>query len=323
MFKMRFNSKHISDVQADGSKIKLSLQRVGMSDIPKIIKRRWKGQYNELSATLDVYVDLVSTQRGIHMSRNIEAINEVTSELLDEVITDTEELCAKIAEKVLSVQEGAQYAEVKLRAQYEAETFSEALLKNKKSVHTLRAGAKAKLVNGKIEISKIIGAEVYGTTVCPCSEELSRDYAREQLSNKGYSKEQIDEILEMVPLSAHNQRSKAILLLEMPYNTKRIELNDIISLLENSMSAPIHEVLKRKDEQAVVLYAHKKPGFVEDVIRTILQNVVFHFNSLPDETIIYTKQINYESIHQHNAVAEIRTTLSDLRRQLEEEKNGS
>ncbi|MHA1303060.1 MAG: GTP cyclohydrolase, FolE2/MptA family, partial [Candidatus Heimdallarchaeaceae archaeon] len=77
---------------------------MGVSNIPKIIKRKWKNQYNELSATLDVFVDLVSTQRGIHMSRNIEAINEVTSELIDKVITDTEELCAQIAEKVLKVQ---------------------------------------------------------------------------------------------------------------------------------------------------------------------------------------------------------------------------
>jgi len=317
---MNFNSNKISDVQSDTAKIKLRLQRVGVSNIPKIIKRKWKNQYNELSATLDVFVDLVSTQRGIHMSRNIEAINEVTSELIDKVITDTEELCAQIAEKVLKVQNGAKYAEVRLRADYEVESFSEALWKKKRSVHKLRAGAKAELVGNEVKIKRIIGAEVQGTTVCPCSLELTRDYAREQLREKGYTGEQISQILNVVPLAAHNQRSKAILLFELPEQAQRIELDDIIKVLEISMSAPIHEVLKRKDEQAVVLYAHKKPGFVEDVIRTILQNVVFKFEFLPDETQIYAKQINYESIHQHDAVAEVCTTMGHLREELLGEK---
>ena len=318
---MSLNSEIISDVQADKALIKLSLQRVGVSNIPKIIRRKWKNSYNELSAKIDVYVDLVSTQRGIHMSRNIEAINEVTAELLSEVISDTEVLCSRIAKRVIEIQDGAKFSEVRLEANYEAETFSEPLLKKKSSVHKLKAGAKAEVIDGEIRIKKIIGAEVQGTTVCPCSEELSRDFAKEQLKKKGYTDEQINEILDIIPLAAHNQRSKAILLFELPDDSPRIELDDIIALMEISMSAPIHEVLKRKDEQAVVLYAHKKPGFVEDVIRTLLQNVVFKFEYLPDEVQVYAKQINYESIHQHDAVAEVCTTIGDLKKQLLEEKN--
>ena len=82
------------------------------------------------------------------------------------------------------------------------------------------------------------------------------------------------------------------------------------------MSAPIHEVLKRKDEQAVVLYAHQHPVFVEDVVRSILQKVVERYAEHSEETIISVKQSNYESIHQHNAVAEVRTSLKQLREQI-------
>lgn len=311
-------NKDLPDVQASDSKIKFGIKRVGVNNIPKIIRRKREGQYNELSSLIDVYVDLMPDQRGIHMSRNIEAINHVTSKLISEKIltSDSEELCANIAEKVLAVQPGATHSEVHLTAPYELETYSKAIEKNKTSVYKILAGANAEKKGKKIISSKIIGAEVQGTTVCPCSQELSRDYGEEKLSELGYEQGEIDKILNVLPLAAHNQRSTAVLTLETPLETKRIELEDIIRLLENAMSSPLHEVLKRKDEQAVVLYSHKHPAFVEDVVRTILKKVVDEFPHLPDETIVYVKQVNYESIHQHNALAEVRTTLSRLKDQL-------
>jgi len=307
---------NLPDIQSNEPSIRIGLRRVGVSNIPKIIKRKRGGKYNELSAKIDVFVDLLPSKRGIHMSRNIEAINEVTAELLEDIIVDTEELCARIAKKVLLVQPGATFAEVRLTADYEMETFSEAIMRDKTSVHKLHAGAYAEKAKGRIVVTKMIGAEVEGTTVCPCSQELSKDFARERLKKMGYSKNEIEEILEVVPVAAHNQRSKAMLIFELPDNAPRIELEDIIKLLEDSMSAPIHEVLKRKDEQAVVLYAHKRPAFVEDVVRIILLNVTHRFPELPDGTVVWVRQTNFESIHQHNAVAEMRITLGEIKAQL-------
>ncbi len=313
---MKLNSKKLSDVQADESKIQIGIRRVGVSDIPKIIRRKRFGEYNELSAKIDVYVDLLPSKRGIHMSRNLEAINEVIATLTGEVISDCEELCAQIAEKILSIQPGATNAEVKLTADYEMETYSEAVSRKKSSVHKLRAGALAQKNGDTVTITKIIGAEVEGTTVCPCSQELSRDFSKEKLTEEGFTEEQIDFVLENIPLASHNQRSKSILVLEQPRDAERVELEDIIGILETSMSSPTHEVLKRKDEQAVVLYAHQHPAFVEDVVRTILQKVAKRYINQPPETVICVKQINYESIHQHNAVAEVRTSLKELLEQL-------
>ena len=313
---MKVNSEKLSDIQSDPANIQIGIRRVGVCDIPKIIRRKRFGIYNELSAKIDVFVDLLPSKRGIHMSRNIEAINEVISSLTGEVITDCEELCAQIAEKVINVQPGARYAEVSLSADYEMETYSKAISRNKSSVHKLRAGAYAKKKGDIVKITKIIGAEVEGTTVCPCSQELSRDITKERLSKEGFSEEQIEKIIDNVPLAAHNQRSKSILLLEQPRNAERIELEDIIEILETSMSAPVHEVLKRKDELAVVLFAHQNPVFVEDVVRIILHKVSKKFTKQSHDTIVSVKQINYESIHQHNAVAEVKTTLESLDKQL-------
>ncbi len=313
---MEWNSKKLSDIQSHDSKIQIGIRRVGVCDIPKIIRRKRFGSYNELSALIDVYVDLQSTKRGIHMSRNIEAINDVIAELASEVISDSEDLCVQIAKKVMEVQPGANYAEVNLVADYEMTTYSDAIARDKTSVYKLHAGAHAEKIGDNIRISKIIGAEVEGTTVCPCSQELSKDFAKEKLVKEGFSEYQIDRIVDVVPLAAHNQRSKAILLFEQPKEAERIELEDIIQIIETSMSSPVHEVLKRKDEQAVVVYSHSRPVFVEDVVRIILQKVADKYKNQHDDTIISVKQVNYESIHQHNAVAEVRTTLKKLKEQL-------
>ncbi|MCG3216279.1 MAG: GTP cyclohydrolase I FolE2 [Candidatus Heimdallarchaeota archaeon] len=313
---MNLHSKDLSDVQSHEAKIRIGIRRVGVCNIPKIIRRKRFGIYNELSARIDVYVDLLPTKRGIHMSRNIEAINEVISTLTEDVITDCEELCVKIAEKALNIQPYAKYAEVNLVADYEMETYSEAILRKKSSIHKLRAGACVEKIGEEIKITKTIGAEVEGTTVCPCSQELSKDITKERLIKQDFSDEQIEKILKSIPLAAHNQRSKSILLIEQDRDAERIELEDVIQILESSMSSPVHEVLKRKDEQAVVLYAHQNPVFVEDVVRSILHKVYEHYKDRSPDTVISVKQINYESIHQHNAVAEVKTTLQRIKKQL-------
>jgi GTP cyclohydrolase-4 len=61
--------------------------------------------------------------------------------------------------------------------------------------------------------------------------------------------------------------------------------------------------------------------FVEDCVREMAKRVVEKFAELPDDSIIGIKQINEESIHQHDAVAERIATMGDLRSELKESDN--
>jgi len=65
------------DVQTEIPKNHFKLTRVGVTGVKKpiIIKREEKEIY--LSAVLDVFVDLPATQKGSHMSRNVEVINGI------------------------------------------------------------------------------------------------------------------------------------------------------------------------------------------------------------------------------------------------------
>jgi GTP cyclohydrolase-4 len=56
---------------------------------------------------------------------------------------------------------------------------------------------------------------------------------------------------------------------------------------------------------------------VEDVVREMLQNVVDIYNALPDSTFVLAKQINFESIHKHDAFAERYGTLGEIRHEIQ------
>ena len=56
--------------------------------------------------------------------------------------------------------------------------------------------------------------------------------------------------------------------------------------------------------------------FVEDCVRAMAKKIVEVYGDYPDDTLIYLRQENEESIHPHNVVAELFTTLGDLKRQV-------
>ncbi len=82
----------------------------------------------------------------------------------------------------------------------------------------------------------------------------------------------------------------------------------IIRILKESMSSGIDQLLKRGDEGAVVLAAHKNPRFVEDCVREMAKKVLTGFSYLPGDAVVTIKQTNEESIHQHDAYAERKAT---------------
>ena len=82
------------------------------------------------------------------------------------------------------------------------------------------------------------------------------------------------------------------------------------------MSSPVCELLKRPDENATVMNAHRKPVFVEDCVRNMMEKIVTKYPDLPDDTLITARQENQESIHRHNAFAEKVTTFGELRDEL-------
>ena len=83
------------------------------------------------------------------------------------------------------------------------------------------------------------------------------------------------------------------------------------------MSAPVHELLKRPDELYVVEHAHLQPRFVEDSVRHALSTTLERYPELDDADFLYSQQVNLETIHRHDVLAERSSTVGELRSELD------
>jgi GTP cyclohydrolase I/GTP cyclohydrolase-4 len=95
-----------------------------------------------------------------------------------------------------------------------------------------------------------------------------------------------------------------------------IDASTLLDIVEQSMSSEIYELMKRSDEAAVVEKAHRRPRFVEDCVREMVQGVVERFPELDGRAFVSARQVNLETIHQHDVVAERFGTLEEIRREL-------
>jgi GTP cyclohydrolase I len=119
----------------------------------------------------------------------------------------------------------------------------------------------------------VMSVKAPAASLCPCSKEISR-------------------------YGAHNQRCEIEAAVRF---TGRLWIEDLVELLEASASSPVYAVLKRPDEKFVTEAAYDNPKFVEDIVRDLAISL-----ESEDRIVWYSiNSENYESIHNHNAYAQI------------------
>ena len=306
----------LPDTQDDTPNIPIKLTRVGVTGVKKLLQlERPDKRPIILLPTFDAFVDLPFNQKGVHMSRNPEAISEV----LDSVSTDNtfgvESLCAKIVEKMMDKHEYAKRVEISMTSDYMFMHESPVTKNETQEIANLKAKAIGlRDEEGNIKIRKSIGAELIGMTVCPCAQESVRESDKNKLL-EFLDEETTQKVLDTVTFASHNQRGVGTLLVEVPEGWE-VKGEDIIEIIEKSMSSPVYELLKRPDENATVMNAHRKPVFFEDCVRNMMEMIADKYSDLPDDTLITSRQENQESIHRHNAFAEKVTTMGELKQEL-------
>ena len=243
---------------------------------------------------MDLFVDLPASQKGSHMSRNLELVSEIIDRTLQKPVSDLESFCAKTAQLLLKKHDYATFSEVKAEADYFLDVTYPT---GKKGSEPYKLVAEARAKNNG-DVKKLIGVKVIGMTACPCAMEVVR-----KLDSRG-----------KFPVPTHNQRNIGTLMMEVPRDVYSVDADDLITVVENSFSSPTYSILKRKEEAELVLRAHKKPKFVEDVVRDMLSMVLRKYKDLPDNVIVIARSESEESIHKHNAFAERVTTLGELRK---------
>jgi GTP cyclohydrolase I/GTP cyclohydrolase-4 len=301
------------DVQAQPPTVALSLSRVGVTGVEKVIRIRQNGNERLFSARFECVVDLGPSQKGAHMSRFEEVVNEaINAVVLGEATFKVETLAEHIAQLVRERQ-GARRAEVNVEARFPEHKPAPVSGVRTQEIYTLHGSA----VATELGTRRLVGVTAQGITACPCAQQLVAAAARERLQDEGFDAEEIERILDAVPVATHNQRGLGTLHIGCTeLCDDEIDAAVLLGIVEHSMSSEIYELMKRTDEAHVVEKAHRRPRFVEDCVREMVRGVVDAFRTLDDRAFISAHQLNLETIHQHNVVAERFGTMGEIRHEL-------
>ncbi|WP_226010754.1 GTP cyclohydrolase MptA [Halomicrobium salinisoli] len=305
-------SQQLPDVQASSPEVTVGLNRVGVTGVEKLVKiGRGDQRPIVLMAEFEVYVDLPSWRKGADMSRNMEVIDETLEAAVSQEVEGVEDVCGEAAERLLEKHDYTTQAEVRMEAEYVTREETPESGRPTQSTADIVASATADEDGTREEI----GARVTGMTVCPCSQGMSAARARDVLRGLDVEDETIDAFLEEVPQPGHSQRGHATLTIEAE-GAPDVDLDDVIEVARDAMSARIYNLAKRPDEDHMTYQSHKNAKFVEDCVRSMAEGVVSRFDDLPDDAVVTMKQSNDESIHQHNAHAERVAEMGTLRREV-------
>ena len=297
------------DTQASLPEVQLGLTRAGVTGVQKAIQIRHEGHEKTFAATISCTVDLDPAQKGVHMSR----FPELFGEAIDTVVIGEAFLVETLAEHIarhIVDRQHALRAEVRIEAQYPLSRRTPVTDLATQEIATLIGIAAA----SPAHVRRVVGVEAWGINACPCAQGLVRGAAADRLADAGFAAGDVDRILELVPLATHNQRGKGTLLVG---TDAQVNAQHLVEIVERSMSSPVYELLKRPDELFVVEHAHLQPRFVEDSVRFALKAALDRHPDLADGDFLYAQQVNLETIHRHDVVAERTGTVGELRAELE------
>jgi GTP cyclohydrolase I/GTP cyclohydrolase-4 len=259
-----------------------------------------------MAAEIECTVDLSHSQKGVHMSRFPELFEEAIEAVVGTEALHVESLAEHIARHIVGRQ-SALRAEARITARWPVRRTTPVTKLSTQEMVSLIGIAAATTER----VRRIVGVEATGINACPCAQGLVRGRAAERLAEAGY--EDVERILDLVPLATHNQRGKGSLYVG---TERRLDANDLVAIVQGSMSAPIYELLKRPDELFVVEHAHLQPRFVEDSVRLSLKGALDALPALAEGDFLFARQVNFETIHAHDVLAEREGTVGELRAEL-------
>lgn len=262
----------MQDVQNQHDTRQITIDKVGVRDLryPIVVLDK-QHDTQQTIATMSMSVELPHHFKGTHMSRFIEILEEHRGEVTMRTLPS---ILRTLRERL-----DAEKAHIDVRFPFFLERT--APVSKAKSLLDYE-GYFVGTSDGQHE-DFILGIIVPVTSLCPCSKIISE-------------------------YGAHNQRGH--ITIEVRLFDERwaaedfVWLEDLIDVAESSASAPLYPLLKRPDERHVTMQAYDNPVFVEDMVRNVAAKLQ------EEERISWFKvsAINQESIHNHNAFAEISWT---------------
>ena len=282
------------DVSNETPRVRIPINYVGVEGIHIPFYTKIGGNKVNSILKIDAYIDLPASQRGIHASRSLEAIQEVVLSYRERLMR-IEDIVSHISRDLLT------------RHTYSRRSMARAMgnivinikpwRDGPSSLERIKIYGKAYGKRGEIDISikKFVGVEVSGLTACPSAKRSTHELLND-----------VDE--EYSP--THMQRGYLDIVVEVS-DEGGVDIVDLIYIAMNSFSAPTFELLKREHEARLIIDAYKKPLFTEDVVRNAVKGLI-ELLGRDSRQVVWVRHRSMESIHSHNLVAKIYGKISDL-----------
>jgi GTP cyclohydrolase-4 len=303
-----------TDRQSEEPEVALSLDRAGVTGVRRVVHLSVDGHDRVYNCEFSMVADVAADRSGVHMSRFSEILEEAALDVLADATKAAriERLAEAIAQAIVASQRALR-ADVRLRARFGLERWTPVSGKRGEETYTLLGIAHADATGTR----RVVGVEAEGMTACPCAQAMIREHSLRELIEAGFSEADAQRALDALPVATHNQRGRGTLLIgTAEVQSDAIRAEDLVEIVENSMSSETYDLLKRPDEFFVVNKAHHHPRFVEDVVRGILARALDMYADFGDETFVFASQVNEESIHKHDAFAEGFGLFGELRSEL-------
>ncbi len=274
------------------------------------------GNWISTIANISSYCDLVEDVRGINMSRIPRTIFSTCKAENKKLITNLSE------EVVRELQKAHDTNDVYFKARFKYPYAEKSPVTNLESPEVVNVTVETTL-KGDI-LREYITIEMVGMSLCPCSKEMSmlkNNLTEEEIAYFATSDmpESLREKINEAGFGAHNQKSNISLKVEID-REGFCNIEDLIDLVNISVSAKTFSVLKRPDEKYVTEMSYMNgyinedkvllknldpqygPKFVEDIARQLSKNIneTMLDASIKDYVICV---VNKESIHSNNIEA--------------------
>lgn len=270
----------LPDVQTRAPDIKISLTRVGVSGVRKLLRIPRKGERPiVLLADFSCFVDLPSSQKGTHMSRNLEAINEIIEEIVKKPVYELDGLCEDLVREILKRHSYASRCEVEMESRLMMMMKTPSGKKGQEFVKLIARSTAHR--NKKPEIEREIGAEMRGLLLHPHA--------------KGG------------PYPGCGQRAKVSLTMQVPAG-QLIKIDDIVDVLEMAVCSRAYGFLTEDEEKLVLDSTCISPKSASDVVNDILKGAEKRFAYLKGMQAT-AKCIAKESLFTYDSYAEAQTVI--------------
>jgi len=281
------------DVPAMRPSIPLAIGEVGIN-AKKVWIRLPEGR---ILFDTEITVGLPAEARGIHMSR----IEQAISDYSDKSFANALDYARDLARKVVGRQ---QVTKGKIHLSGFLPMEAQTLVSAHKSTDCIAVEVDV-TIDDK-DISSQLGVGVHHITACPCTQVYNET---------AFGKASYDH-----PLPSHSQRSFTQIMVDAGDDV--LDWQDLFEVLDQGLHIT-HDLLKRSDEAELVLQAHARPQFAEDAVREIAAQAAILLGSrlTTDRNITITSH-SYESIHIHDVVCRLKTSMGDILAALQTTQQG-